>query len=117
MRIHNSEYKSIVIAEDRLDWMNGQEEAHMKGDENLVNLRDRKTRKDQLPVLSKVQCIGDVDANHELEFAAMSLNEDQFGINPEQAQLMKELVDTTTKETDQTDKLLHFPPHGDTPIK
>ena len=46
----------------------------------------------------------------------MSLNEDQFGINPEQAQLMKELVDTTM-ETDQTEKLLHFPPHGDTPIK
>ena len=96
--------------------MNGQEEAHMKGNENLVNLRDTKTRKDQLPVLSKVQCIGDVDPNHELEFASMSLNEDRFGINPEQAQLMKELVDTTM-ETDQTEKLLHFPPHGDTPIK
>ena len=96
--------------------MKGQEEAHMKANDNLVNLRDTKTRKDQLPVLSKIQCIGDVDPIHELEFASMSLNEDQFGINPEQAQLMKELVDTTMA-TDHTKKLLHFPPHGDTPIK
>ena len=66
--------------------------------------------------MSKIQCVGDVDLIHELEFASMSLNEEQFGVNPEQAQLMKELVDTTTK-TNQTEKLLHFPPHGDTPIK
>jgi len=70
----------------------------------------------KLDVLSTIQCIEDADPFHELEFVSLSLNEDQFGINPEQVQLMKELVDTTM-ETDQTEKLLHFPPHGDTPIK
>ena len=61
-------------------------------------------KKDQLYVLSKIQCIGDVEPINELEFASMSLNEEQFGINPEQAQLMRELIDTTT-ETNQTEEL------------
>ena len=52
LQIHDSEYKSIIITEDRLDWMNGQEVAQMKGNENPVNLRGNKTKKDQLPVLS-----------------------------------------------------------------
>ena len=35
LQIHDSEYKSIIITEDRLDWMNGQEVAQMTN--NLVN--------------------------------------------------------------------------------
>ena len=55
-----------------------------------------KLKKDQQPVLSRIQCIEDLEPYNELEFASMSLNEEQFGINPEQGQLMKELVDMET---------------------
>ncbi len=52
----------------------------------------------------------------ELNYTTMSTNEQDSGIDPDQSEMMNELTHTT-RETNQEDKLLIFPPHGNEPIK
>ena len=46
----------------------------------------------------------------------LSINAYDFGIDPDQKDMTDELIDTA-KVNNQNDKLLMFPPHGDTPRK
>jgi len=116
LKIHNSEYKSINIAEERLDWMDNKDEAMMSDNVNILDLEDPDVPKDQQPVVAKVQCLGDLEPSNDLEFATMAINDNRPGIRPEQGELMKQLVDATL-DAGQAEKLLHFPPHGDTPLR
>ena len=65
----------------------------------------------------QVQCyLDDSDNEIQLEYVTMSAGKFDKGIDPEQAKMMNYLVNIAV-DTDQTNKLLMFPPHGDKTIK
>ncbi len=71
--------------------------------------------KSQKQAVSKVQYM-DTTSDLELDFFMMGANKQTSGIDPAQAKYMNKLVNTAV-DSNQTEKLLIFLPHGDTPMK
>ena len=116
LKLHNSEYKDITINEDRLDWMKNKESATLTGTKTTVSISESSSSTKKQYV-SKVQCAGELNPDDDqLEFTTMAPNNVHVIPNEEQSKHITELS-KLTKTTSQSEKLLLFPPHGDTPVR
>ena len=86
--------------------------------ENVCSYQQNGTqsKQSQKPSVSRVQCLSGNEQDFELEYSTISKDRCGIGIDPEQRIMMNEFMDTD-KQTDQVEKLLMFPPHGETPVK
>ena len=116
LKIHNSEYKNIIIDTTRLAWMGTKETTILRAKVHVVRVQDTVAPKDQQPTVSKTQCVGELEPSNSIGFSIPGVDEDNPGIDPDQASLVKELAAEAIK-ANQSAKILHFPPHGDTPMK
>ncbi len=66
--------------------------------------------------VSKVQFVNVNDGGPELNYTTMSTNEQDYGIDLDQSEMMNELT-YTARETNQEDKLLMFTLHDNEPLK
>jgi hypothetical protein len=114
LKIHHSEYRDISISESNLDWMRDESEAFISSNVRHISVSGTKSDKNQKAAVSNVQCLSNI-CEGDLEFATMS-EDRRFGVDPTQAEMLADLVQTV-EETDQRHKLLLFPPHGDEPIR
>ena len=115
LKIHHSEYRDIVISESNLEWMGDEDEASLASDIRNVTVPGQKSDKTQKAAVSQVQCLSDI-VEDDLMFSTMSEGTSSLGVDPEQAELMDDLV-KSAKDAGQKHKLLLFPPHGDEPIR
>jgi hypothetical protein len=113
LRIHHSDYRDIVIKETNLNWMGDKPEKTMLGHIKHFHSKDKTTPSKEKPAVSQVQCMNP-SGEPELNFAM--LEHKSSGVDPDQEKYMNELVDATVS-SNNTDKLLMFPPHGDTPVR
>ena len=115
LKLHHSGYYDIQIDPSKLDWMKGQSEAVVDAKKCNVTVTERHVS-DNREFVSRVQCAGDIMRNDELNFSTLALSDVHTVPNADQSQPVTELANIA-KETNQSDKLLMFPPHGDTPVK
>jgi len=113
LKIHHSEYRDISISESDLDWMRDESEAFISSNVRHISVLGMKSDESQKAAVSKVQCLSDIYEDA-LEFATRS-EDGSFGVDPNQAEMLADLVQTV-EETDQRHKLLLFLPHRDKPI-
>jgi len=116
LKLHHTEYKDITINESNLKWMKDQEETTVLDHVKNYRVKGKQSMNSQLPKVSEVQCSVDNDSPFNLDYAIMTGGVDDSGIDPDQKEMMDDLVDTT-KANKLNDKLLMFPPHGDEPVK
>jgi len=116
LRIHNSKYRDITINPSYLDWINGKDEADVHKNVRYFHVKGTAPSKAQMPSVSATQCLNVDSIELEMEFATMGANNWKGIMDPQQEKYMAELVNAAIV-TDQSDKLLMFPPHGDTPVK
>ena len=114
LKIHHSEYRDISISKSNLDWMRDESEAFISSNVCHISVTGTTFDKSQKAAVSKVQCLRDIYED-DLEFATMS-KDGRFGVDPTQAEMLADLVQTVEK-TDQRHILLLFPRHGDEPIR
>jgi len=91
-------------------------EAYVLGKVRHYSSKGAQAKKSQLPSVSQVQCCQNDDPHLALDYATVVGSVDEYGTDPSHKSMMNELFDVA-KETDQSDKLLMFPPHGENPIK
>ena len=115
LSLHHSGYKDITIKEENLNWMQGKPEASIQVEAREVNVTDERDNNDR-QFVSSVQCAGDTVGKDELEFHTTHLNDVAITPNSEQSSPIHELTEVL-KQTNQMDKLMRFPEHGDTPVK
>jgi len=96
--------------------MKDQEETTVLDHVKNYRVKGKQSMNSQLPKVSEVQCSVDNDSPFNLDYAIMTGGVDDSGIDPDQKEMMDDLVDTT-KANKLNDKLLMFPPHGDEPVK
>ena len=117
LKLHHIEYKDITINESKFDWMEGRSKNYVLQQIRKYQIKgDDITQQRQKPSVSKVQCLVDNDSTVNLDYTTITDNANDAGIDPDQKDVMDELINTT-KITKQNDKLLMFPPHGNTPVK
>jgi len=116
LKIHNSEYRDITINHSNLDWMNGKDEADVLKNVRYFHVKGSAPSKAQKPSVSVTQCLNIDSPELEMEFATLGANSWKGGMDPQQEKYMAELVNAAI-DSDQSDKLLMFPPHGETPVK
>lgn len=115
LKLHHREYRDITISESNLDWIGPSGESSVAGRIHNIRINGKQVEPSQ-PSVSKVQCATAAGDPPRLNCSIMSINGNELGMDPEQAELMDELVGTTMA-TNQKSKLLMFPQHADEPIK
>ena len=80
-----------------------------------VELTDEKI-KDNRQFFSEVQCSGDNEIDVEFQSTTMAPNKSMLPQADEKLRPLNELKDVL-KETNQVDKLMFSPSHGDKPVK
>ena len=118
LKKHNIFYKNIQIKEDNFDWMDGASEANIMDGANEFS-EERKLTEEEEEFVAKGQAteeVADADCNDEIPVTAMHSNNKSFIPSTVEAQPIKELIDIA-RETDQTQKVMQFPPiDHDAPI-
>ena len=114
LKLHNVDYHDIQIKEENLDWMGSRDMVLLKNKEVNVKTTDCQLPCEN-PYFARVQ-YSLVDTKEDYKQFHILADSDQLHIpTAEQYAPIKELTESLGK--DQKDKLLHFPPHGDTPVK
>ena len=113
LKLHHSEYHDIEISESNLDWMKGKEESDMESPTRTMVVSDKPPPPPQPPMVSQVQCM---DSTGEPGLGYAVLADSSSGMDPDMKSMIDELV-KVTEDTDNKDKLLMFPPHGDEPVR
>ena len=116
LRIHHSGYRDVTINESNLDWMDNRSEATVVENVRLIKVAGNPSDASQKASVSSIQCMDTSTDGTTLDYVTISSGKCDTGVDPEQAEMMTELIDTA-KTTNQTDKLLFFPPSGDKPIR
>ena len=88
----------------------------MFGQIRNIRVNGKQVSRSQMPAVSQIQCMEPVVDAPQLDFTTVCFNGSELGTNPNQLELMEELVDTAIS-TKQKGKLLMFPQHGDEPLK
>ena len=96
--------------------MNGKNKADVLKNVQYFHVKGTAPSKAQKPSVSATQCLNVDSIELEMECVTMGANNWKGGMDPQQEKYMAELVNAAI-DTDQSDKLLMFPPHGDTPVK
>lgn len=115
LKLHHREYRDVTISESNLDWIGPSGASSVAGRIHNIRINGKQVEPSQ-PSVSKVQCATATSDSPQLNFTIMSINGKELGMDPEQAELMDELVKTTLA-TNQKGRLLMFPQHADEPIK
>ena len=63
-----------------------------------------------------MQCLNDNTNNMDMDYKTLGMNESSSCVDPHQGKHIQELIDATIK-SNQHDKLLLFPSHGENPVK
>ena len=116
LRIHHSGYRDITINKSNLDWMDNRSEAIVVEHVRHIKVAGTLSDASQKASVSSIQCMDSSTEGTSLDYVTISSADCDTGVDPEQAEMMTELIDTA-KTTNQTDKLLFFPPSGDKPIR
>ena len=115
LKLHHSGYHDIKIDTSQLDWMGNTNESSIKADQCRVTVDTGKaTSRPQF--VSGVQCAGELHSDTNLSFSTMAMSDVHTIPNANQSQPIRELVELA-QETNQTDKVLMFPGHGDIPVR
>ena len=115
LKLHHEGYHDITIDVTQLDWMKGKDVATVAADSFNVPI-DEQSRADNRQFVSQIQCAADLRSQREMEFSTMAMSDIHHVPNFSQSEPIRELV-KVTEATNQSEKLLMFPPHGDTPIR
>ena len=115
LKIHHSGYHDITIKKDNLDWMKGKKQSSLVAGLPHVELTEEKIG-DNRQYCSEVQCSGDNEKDSGFQFTTTALNKSTMPQTDEQLKPLDELK-SVLKETNQIEKLMFFPPHGDKPVK
>ena len=115
LRLHHSGYHDIKIDKSKLDWIGNKNTASIKVDQCHVTVDQGKATTRQ-QFVSGVQCVGDFQSADDISFSTMAMSDVHTVPNTLQSKPILELADVA-RETKQTDKLVKFPMHGDTPVR
>ena len=119
LKKHNQFYKDIIIKEENFDWMNGKDEvsiAREAVDLKVSHTINSKKKEDEEEYVSRCHNNSDTGDGTDIHMSAVHANIKQNVPTGRQAQPIKEFIEIA-KETDQTSKVMKFPPiDHDSPI-